>query len=340
MLGKLRINFKRKLVCILILLSFVGSLQYAQVKASEQMAEVPQLKGKMVYHTYSDYAQRDSKLYVFNFETKENICISDEFQGVYHAMNACFGNNELEIVFMGLVNNNGNEEWDIFHYNLETKQLDNLTKGNELRDEDPKYSPDGTKIIFKQGHWSHVLDEMIYDIMEINLNTRSMRAITNDVDEDSMPYYASDGKSVYYAKGLDKSSQIYNVDLEGTAPLKEIYAEKNIRCYYPVVYKETLYFSKWYSIYNKSDIIIKFDINENKVTIPPFNSADYNCSDACPISDRLIIISSTMPGGNGGYDLYIADTVTGNTWSMNFLNKSINNDKHQLGASYYVKIAE
>lgn len=335
MLAKIRLYVKRWLVCMLISLSFMESLQYA--KASENEQYLPELKGKMVYHTYSDYNKRDSKIYVFDFETKENICISDKFQGVYNTMNADFKNDGSEIVFAGMVDNKMTEEWDAFRYNLETNQLDNLTKGNKLRDEDPKYSPDGTKIIFKQGHWNKKLGGMVYDIMEMDLVTGKLRSVTNDLDEDSMPYYASDGKSVYYAKGLGKTSQINNVSLEGTEPITKVWAEKDIYCYYPIVYKDTLYFSKWYSAYNKSDTIIKLDLTTNKITIPSFNSENYNCSDACPVSDRFIIISSTMPGGKGGYDLYIADVTTGNTYSLDLFNKGINDDKDQLGASYYAK---
>lgn len=335
MLGEIMIYAKIGLMCMLISLSFVIGSQYNQVKASEYIADLPIIKGKIVYHTYSDYIQRDSKLYIFDFETKENTCVSDKFQGVYHTMNADFGNNGSEITFMGLVNNEGNEEWDIFRYNLETKQLDNLTKGNELRDEDPKYSPDGTKIIFKQGHWSQVLDEMVYDIMEMDLVSGGLKQITNDTNEESMPYYMSDGKSVYYAKGLDKSSQIYKVNLDNTNAITEIYAESGIRSYYPIVYNNTLYFSKWYSESNKSDVIVKMDLNTNKITIPPFNSGDYNCSDACPISERYIIISSTIWEGKGGYDLYMADMETGEMWSMDLFNTDINDEKSQLGAAYY-----
>jgi len=336
MLKKISSYIKIGVVCMLITISCVGISQDVKVNASDNVEYIPQINGKMIYHTYSDYNERDSKLYIFDFKTKENICISDKFKDVYHAMNADFSANGSEIIFMGIVDNKGTEEWDIFRYNIETNKLEDLTKGNKLKDEDPKYSPDGTKIIFKQGHWDNVIDKMIYDIVEMDLETGKMVFVTNDIYEDSMPYYSSDGKSVYYTKVIDKSTQIYKTSLDLTRKTTKIYEEKGIRCYYPIIYKDTLYFSKWFSEYNESDNIQKLDLNTNKLINLTFNSEDYNCSDVCPISDEYAIISSTKPGGKGGYDLYIADNITGKTWSLDLLDGEINDNRHQLGAAYFV----
>lgn len=336
MFKKFERDIKKIVILIMTMLYLSSSSQCLQVEASQKDKGIPNIKGKLLYHTYLDYNNKDSKMYIFDFETKENICINDKLEGVYNTINGHFSNSGSDIVFMGMVDNDGTEEWDIFQYNLETNKLDNLTKGNNLRDEDPKYSPDGMKIIFKQGHWSHELGEMIYDLKEMDLGTRQIKTITNDVYENSMPYYLSDGKSVCYAQGVGESSQIYNVSLENTNTVKKIWGQDGVCSYYPIVYKNTLYFSKWYSKNNKSDIIVKLDINTNEITMPFFNSKDYDCSDPFLISDRFIIFSSTMPGGHGGYDLYIADVFESHVWSLDAFSDSINNDENQLGASCYI----
>lgn len=329
------------LVCILILLSFIRVFYSYQEKTTRIDESPPKVSGKIVYHTYSNYSDGDSKIYIFDFETKKNICISDKFKGIFNAMNANFRSNGSEIVFMAMTDKKVKDEWDIFTYNFETENLTNLTKGNRLSDEDPKYSPDGRKIIFKQGYLSELENKVIFNLVEMDLDTKELRNITDDLDEDSMPFYSADGKSIYYARSTgEKSSKICNVNLERENEISSIYSENGVNCYYPTIYKDTLYFSKDYSKTNKSDVIIKMDLNTKLITVPSFNSSDFDCSDASAISDRYIIISSTIPGGKGGYDLYIADVETGKLWPMEIFGHGINDEKHQLGASYYVESIE
>jgi hypothetical protein len=58
----------------------------------------------------------------------------------------------------------------------------------------------------------------------------------------------------------------------------------------------------------------------------PFNSENYDCSDACPIDDNNMILSSTL---NGNYDLCYYDGV--NVSEISELNTDIN----ELGADFY-----
>ncbi|MDS0524585.1 hypothetical protein NNC19_02770 [Clostridium sp. SHJSY1] len=326
------------LVCILILLSFMKILNIYKERLNRIEENPPNISGKMVYHTYSNYNDGDSQLYVFDFEKKENICISDKFKGVFNAMNGNFSSNGSEIVFMALKDRKEKDEWDIFIYNLETEKLTNLTKGNGLSDEDPKFSPDGKKIIFKQGHLDEAENKVDFNLVEMNLETEELKNLTDDIEEDSMPFYSANGESIYYARATgDKSSKICSINLGNENEIRNIYVENGVYCYYPTIYKDTLYFSKDYSTTNKSDVIVKMDLNTKEITIPDFNSSEYDCSDAYAISEQYIIISSTKPDGKGGYDLYIADVETGKLWSMNLFGHGINNEKHQLGASYYSK---
>ncbi|OYT11369.1 MAG: hypothetical protein B6I19_11575 [Bacteroidetes bacterium 4572_114] len=52
------------------------------------------------------------------------------------------------------------------------------------------------------------------------------------------------------------------------------------------------------------------------------------------MKDDNVVFSSTRPGGQGGYDLYIGDTATGEVWSLNSYLSGINTSKEELGASY------
>jgi hypothetical protein len=51
-----------------------------------------------------------------------------------------------------------------------------------------------------------------------------------------------------------------------------------------------------------------------------------------PIDDRLVVFSSTRPGGRGGYDLYLGDREDGASWPLS--SPGINTAQEELGASY------
>lgn len=322
---------KRLLLILLVTMGVVG----ATVKVHGRNNNIPKVSGRLVYHSYSSYEAEDSKLYLFDFDNREKVCLSDKFANVFNTMNADLNNDGSEVVFMGMENNASDKKWDIYTYNLESGNLENLTRDNELRNEDPKFSPDGKKIIFKQGHWDEKEDDMVYDLKELTLKNNKIRTITKDIEEDSMPYYSSDGNTIYYTRGIGKSSQIYEVSRNSTKSVKKVYSSNNVMCYYPIVYDETLYFTKWYSKSNNCDTIMKMNLDTKKVSKLKFNNKNYNCSDPCPLSDKYIIMSSTK--GDGGYDLYLADMESGNTWSLSEISKEINDDKEQLGASCFIK---
>lgn len=260
-------------------------------------------------------------------------CISDEISGVRNTMNGDFGKNSNEIVFMGI--SEKVKDWHIYKYNLTTKKLTDLTPGNKYCNEDPKYSADGKKIVYKQGRWDGDRRIMIYDIVVMRLSDKKKTKLTNDKYENSMPYFSTDGKKVYYARGDGENSKIYSVSTTKPYKIAKVYSAKNICSYYPITYgKNTVYFSRWYSSQNGTDKILKLDTKTRKVTTLKFNRKAYDCSDACPVNQNYMIFSSTKSKGKGKYDLYIANLKTGTIWSLNKYNQQINNSGHQLGASY------
>lgn len=317
----------------LLLLPFSFSFIFTSTSclASEKKDSLPDLTGKLVYHSYSSYDAYDSKIYLLDFESKKKICLSDSFKHIANPMNACFNPSGTEITFMGVLDN----EWNIFKFNLETKHLENIIPDNDLRNEDPKYSPDGNKIAFKQGHWDNILEDLVYDLKEINLITKEITSITDDEYENSMPYYSSCGNYIYYAQNSDEGSKIYKVSRDSKKLKEEIYSEQNLKAYYPIVYKNYLYFTKWYSTSNNCDNIMRINTITNKLENLPFNSNKYDCSDPCPVSDKYIVISSTKHNSKGCYDLYLADNETGAMYSLDLFIDKVNDKKNALGACYY-----
>ncbi|MGL4345421.1 MAG: TolB family protein [Cellulosilyticaceae bacterium] len=251
-------------------------------------------------------------------------------------MNAHFNPEGDKLTFMAMTRNGYEEEWDIFLYDLKTEGLINLTKGNRLRDEDPKFNPVRNAIVFKQGYWDHRLQDMIYNIKELNLDTGEILTVTQDILEDSMPYYSSDGRRVYYMAGSRGTTQIRAIEVEVDAAAEPllIYEAEGIFSYYPVVFEEYIYFTRWVDEANHSDMIVKMSAKDGKFEILPFNDPKYDFSDPHILSREWLVMSSSQPDTGGGYELYFANQITGEIYPLSLLNPQINNEKHQLGATF------
>ncbi len=275
--------------------------------------------GILLYHNYSSYENLDSRLYQYNF--KDNAFTEIKKEGFSHAMNADFGSHPYDITFMAI--DTQYDEWDIYRYNSYNGEIINLTPNSGFRNEDPKFSPDGNKIVFKRGHWSSEKNDFIYNLAEIELKSGKITMLTDDDYEESMPYYSADGSDIFYARSFEGESDIYVLDLR-TGLSSPVYAEKGVFSYYPMVSDDKLYFTKWFSADNRNDCIVRVD--DNEISVMPFNDSNCNTSDVYPLSNGSMFFSSTR---NGSYDIFFYD---GNTeYDIGF----INTDLQELGASYF-----
>jgi len=300
--------------------------------------ELPSLQGRLVYHSYVSYDDKGSRLCVFDFESGEMRDISEEISainpGVEHAMNGHFGS-ATDIVFMAMeLNQWGYDHWYVYHYNLDTKALTNLVAGSEYNYEDPKYAPDGSRIVMKRRIWQD--DDWSYSLVEMDMSTKDLTVLLEDGYENSMPYYSRGGNRIYYAQYDGVESKIYSLN-RADLQVREEYAEQGVYAYYPVVRwtgQEEVYFSKWHSSSNRADKIAQ--LTQTGYALLPFNTqeaADY--SDACPVGEGYMMLSATL---DGTYDLYLADCETGELWPMSLYSPAINTDhRNELGAHYRIK---
>ncbi len=277
--------------------------------------------GKILFHSYSDYTAGDSCLKLFDIaENKLTVIESDVF---YNAMNGDFGSTGSDIVFMAITRET--DSWDIYRCNTDTVTFTNLTFNSGYRNEDPKFSPDGSKIVFKRGRWDNSCDCFIYDLAEINTENGEITVLTNTLEEESMPYYSADGSCIYYACGVGEGSGIYMLDT-ATHESHVVYDCEGIQEYYPIVYGKDVYFASWLSSQCQNDGIFKME-DENAVSMA-FNSADYNCSDPCPTGNNSMIYSCTK---NGSYDLYVFNGTESRCLNM------LNTGLHELGTAFFTE---
>ncbi|MBO5876836.1 MAG: PD40 domain-containing protein [Bacteroidales bacterium] len=286
--------------------------------------ERPALKGKMIYHHYTSYDAMDSKMYVYDFAANENRCISTGWKNVQHPMNGHFSPDGQSVTFMGI---GAGGTWDIFVYHFGDNAPVNLTLAGDYRDEDPKFSYDGKKIIFKRND----------RISEINMDDKSIAVLSSfsGNGHHSMPYYTPDGTKAVCGCGSNGEDYIGLFDLN-TLKMSVLYDVKGVVEYYPItIDSETFYYTQHVSETNRHDQLYKGWLNGSRSVKLKFNATNADYSDACTVSSGWLILCSTRAGSRGGYDLYIAHEDSGAIYSLSDYNTSINTSLNELGASYY-----
>ena len=277
-------------------------------------------EGNLLWHSYSDYAAMDSVLHHYDTVTcTKNEITSDAF---VHAMNADFGSHAYDITFMAI--DPIGDEWDIFRYNVISGHITNLTQNSGYRNEDPKFSPCGNKIIFKRGYWSQVLDGFCYDLAELDLRTGAVAMLTDDAEEESMPVYDANGGVIY--SGLSEAGTgIFRID-PSTGEKETLFFDASVTAYYPMTRDGRIFFSKWASADNRNDCIA--ELTASGPVMLPFCDPASNTSDVFPLGGDAFFYSSTK---NGGYDLFYYDGT--DEISLH----SLSGAEHDLGTSFYSK---
>ncbi|MEA9356228.1 discoidin domain-containing protein [Bacteriovorax sp. PP10] len=283
----------------------------------------PALTGKLVYHSYVTYGDGTSQMFLYDFATRTLTQLSKSSWGISDPMNAHISPDGSSIVFMGIQNNS----WNLYLWKLGSSALPtNLTNSNgNTRNEDPKYSFDGSSIFYKQNG----------DIMRMNLTTRAVVNLTKNAAtiENSMPYPSVDGNTVYFAEGDNENSGIFQKNLV-TGVTSPFNVEPGINNYYPIVRDaNTVFFTKWISATVENDQLYTKGTAPGAVAVQlSINDCLSNNSDAAPVGSDKVIFSSTT---EGGYQLYLGDLATGKRWSLTQFGINAGSTKNKLGAHYY-----
>jgi dipeptidyl aminopeptidase/acylaminoacyl peptidase len=135
----------------------------ARPKTRDRPANPPNpalmLHGRIVFHRYTNYDAWDGHLYLFDFGAKRLRCLSERRE-IDHAINGNFSPDGKHIVFMGVPRgqHRGNA-WDVYLWKVDSRAKPvNLTAQLGTRDEDPRFAPDGKRILFKQDGEIRIMD--------------------------------------------------------------------------------------------------------------------------------------------------------------------------------------
>jgi Tol biopolymer transport system component len=298
---------------------------------SQSNASFPStLTGKLVYHSYVSYGDGTSQIFIYDFSAHTLTQVSKSSWGIKDPMNAVFSPDGKWLAFMGMTNG----AWNLFMWQVGSNGAPvNLTNSTgQTRNEDPKFSPDGNSLFFKQNG----------DVMQATLSftsagpvTTSVIDVTNQAPsvESSMPYPSPDGAAVYYATGTGASLGLYKETI-ATHTKVAFDAPSGLSTYYPVVRADgTVFYARWKDAASKLDqIYTKVNPGDtpSQLSVNDCNSGN---SDPAPVSNTSYVFFSSTTAG--GYQLYLGDVNTGKRWSLTQFGVNADTTKAKLGSSYY-----
>ena len=287
----------------------------------------PKLDGTLIYHRYSSYQAWDATLWTIDLPTGALTQVGQAWRSMISPINAHFSADGQLITFMGSAAGLPENEWDVFtsRWNgREWSEPTNLTGPNGARDEDPKFSPDGTRIVYKE---DGVLVSMAPD-------GSGKSYLTKGKPESSMPYVTANGKDILFERGGD----IYL--LKDGAEIK-MYAGAGESSYYPIGLDNTSFlYTRVQS--TRHDAIMRGFFDGSASTSYFFNSTDWDTSDSYPYADGsryIFYVTGDYLIPHGGYNLAFADLKTSKRYDIDeFYRKvrttDINTEEQELGPAW------
>lgn len=304
-------------------------------------ANLPNIAGRIVYHSYISYGDGTSQLFIFDFQTRTVENISASWTNVIDPMNAVWTADGQALVFMGRSTEQGhvNEyfHWDIFMYEIGAEGNPiNLTNDPYSRNEDPKMYPgSNTKFVYK----STCGIDYVYRIRTMSIPCRTITTVhANPYLETAMPAFSYDGNWIYFTGlvgGPTGQVDIWRISRLGGVPTRVPKAS----CfgafqYYSIPNETGIFFARHFGPIGgcSADQIYHLNTTTGELTWMPFNIIGCNTSDIAIIDQYYSIISCTYYRGQGGYDLFIVHNITGERWSLCLWNSDVNTEKCELGA--------
>lgn len=111
---------------------------------------------------------------------------------------------------------------DIYLYNVETNNTENLTEGMPGYDKYPCFSPDG-KLMAWQSMATAGYESDKQRLFVMDLSTKQKLDLTENFDQNASGFqWSADNKKIYFISGIRATEQIYSIDVESqlTAQIK------------------------------------------------------------------------------------------------------------------------
>jgi hypothetical protein len=292
-------------------------------------SDIHNLTGTLIYHRYSDYGSWDATMWSLDLQSGSFNQINKEWTTVLSPINAHVSSDGQYLTLMGsaaglpAINGEAQHDWDVFISHWDgSKWSDpiNLTGPNGKRDEDPKFSPDGKTIVYKE-------DGVLATVASIS---GAKTYLSIGVAESSMPYYRSNGTDILF----ERQGKIYLKTKTGDQLMDPgIGGESS---YYPIgVDNERFLFTRVQD--SKHDGIRWGYYDGRPSTDLFFNNDTWDSSDSYPYQDAkdfIFLVSGDVNIPKGGYNLVIADLKNKKVVNIDDLYGDINTHQAELGPAW------
>ena len=287
----------------------------------------PFLDGTLIYHRYSSYDAWDATLWMVDLPTGRQTQIGSQWSGMVSPINAHFSADGQTITFMGSNAALPEKDWDVFVSQWNGAQWSepiNLTGPNGARDEDPKFSPNGDTIIYKENGV----------LATVSKGGGAKKYLTSGEAESSMPFYSPDGKTILF----ERNGSIFTL-IDGV--LTEMRAGAGRSSYYPIALdNQSFLYTRVQD--NDHDAIYKGFYDRRPSLRYFFNSGDWDSSDSYPLADGsrfIFYVSGNFLIPHGGYNLMVADLKAQKAYDLDELFDTekgidLNSDFEELGPAW------
>ena len=290
---------------------------------------VPSLEGSLIYHRYTEYGAWDATMWVIDLPTGELTQVGADWRGMVSPINAHFSADGQTITFMGSNSGIIEKDWDVFVSKWDGAQWSepiNLTGPNGARDEDPKFSPDGDTIIYKENGV----------LATVSKSGGAKKYLTAGEAESSMPFYSPDGKTIMF----ERDGEIFTLVNGVTTQMRSGAGRSS---YYPIALdNESFLYTRVQD--SNHDAIYRGYFNRRPSVRYFFNSTEWDTSDSYPLADGsryIFYVSGNFLISHGGYNLMVADLKTQKSYDIDELfkghgNSDLNSDFQELGPAWSI----
>lgn len=300
---------------------------------------LPSLTGRVVFQACDTVdCDSSSTLQLFDFSTGTGATIDTASAGLLLPLNPAFQPDGSAIVFSAL-STAAPDARQLYYWKIGSSEFIPLTGPQNLRNEDPKFSPDGAHLVWKQHYGLETADFSL--TAQGNPRLTNLRRIVfgkrNALSEASAPVYSFDQQRIYYYSGSKSNAPRYpklEQYVEGSGSSLVFTQQRNIQYYYPAdMGPENLLYVSWLTAHNKNDKV--FVYSKTNDTNTTFNGHDCQAgnSDPAPIDNDYFLFSRLGPDAGDRDVFYLGQVSTGFVRSLDTF--SINTASgFLLGANY------
>lgn len=296
------------------------------------------LSGRMIWHSYDSYGFTGVQSWMADFDAGMVREITPA--RLAGAMNYHFSPDGQRVVVMADDNDatmvSGTTAWDIFVADVTATGLANITKLTNgqvdgSRNEDPKFSSDGQVIIFKRNLNEIVAIHMMNLLVNGTDQAPTLTPLLTNTTEIGMPYFLVGSTTDFlYADDVMNAVGCF---CGGTPGLLYSVGSKG---YYPIAIDGVNFY---FTGGQGADAIYRGDTAATPAVRAAFITdalLTYEFADPYPLgNDWLVHTSTRSGGGGGGYDLWIGNFTSGETYPLTDWIAGANRSNSDLGPTFH-----